>query len=453
MKNLFDLYCVDVLVNDVKTSAKAILPNDVFVFIKNKNNSKRSMTEAIERKASFLVTSSGSDYPIPYVKVKNTYSELINIIDNIYDKAKNIFLVAVFGTNGKTTVISIIRDLLGEDKCGFISDNVIKGKYINIKNDTKILPIETIYKYLNKFYNEHLDVAFLKVPNKNYFSKYLDNLSFNAAIFTNSFEKLTVKNIKDKRKILTRIDKDGIAILNRDDIFYKKLRTSCKCHVLTYGRNKYSNLRILSFKEEDGKTVINYKYKNEKFTIESPLNGDFNVYNISASILYLIYLGYFLSDIRKRIYNVKVVASRCELVDYKTSYKIYLDYAHNESSVREILSYLNSIKQKRVITVLGFSGQKEKMKRVGDITQKLSDVVIFTKDVVNNRGKITNLINPDIDNYFVLPERKNAIRKALDIARKDDIVAILGKGRDNYINICGKNIIYSDILVLDEYFK
>ena len=93
------------------------------------------------------------------------------------------------------------------------------------------------------------------------------------------------------------------------------------------------------------------------------------------------------------------------------------------------------------------------MKRVGDITQKLSDVVIFTKDVVNNRGKITNLINPDIDNYFVLPERKNAIRKALDIARKDDIVAILGKGRDNYINICGKNIIYSDILVLDEYFK
>jgi len=129
MKNLFDLYCIDIPINDVKTNSKEVIENDLFVCIKGLNADRHKyIEEAIKNGANSLVVSKGKKYSVPYVKVKNTNKELINIVNNIYSGAKKISLIAITGTDGKTTTASILRDLLGKDICGYIGTNGINGK-------------------------------------------------------------------------------------------------------------------------------------------------------------------------------------------------------------------------------------------------------------------------------------------------------------------------------------
>lgn len=465
MKNLFDLYCIDVFVNDVKTNSKDVCLNDLFVCTKGLNEDRHNYIEdAIKKGASSLVVSRGKKYPVPYVKVKNTNRELMNVINNIYDHAHDISLIAVTGTDGKTTTASIVRDMLGSDRCGYIGTNGIKGKYIKTSSDNTTPAVEVVYKYLDIFYKEGLGFASIEASSEGMLYKRLDGLFFKVAILTNFTEdhlnvhKTLDNYLKCKRKVFNRIEKDGFAILNRDDKFYKKFRSSCKSHVLTYGKNKYSSLRIIDFKEEDNKTKIIYRYKKEKFSIDSPLCGEFNVYNFSAAVLTLLALGYSVSDIRKRSFNVKGALGRCEMLDYNTNYKIFLDYAHTENGIRNVLTYLNTIKKGRIITVVGSAGGREKEKRskMGYVSQMLSDIVIYTMDDPRNEKVldiINDLIDKDNDNYIVECDREKAIFKALDLAKENDIVAILGKGRDNYMAIGNDKVIYSDVFVLDKYFN
>ena len=124
-------------------------------------------------------------------------------------------------------------------------------------------------------------------------------------------------------------------------------------------------------------------------------------------------MGYKVSTIRKKVYNIKVPFGRCEFLDYKTPYKIVIDYAHTTNGIKNILTYLNKIKRGKIITVSGSAGGREKEKRKW-------------------MGKAL---------------------QALSLAKNNDIVAILGKGRDNYMAIKDKKVFYSDIHVLDKYFN
>ena len=465
MKNLFELYCIDVLVNDVKTNSKEVFLNDAFVCIKGvKVDRHKYIDEAIKRGASFLVVSKGKKYSIPYVKVRNTNKELVNILSNVYSNAKNIGIIAITGTDGKTTTASIIRDIIGNDLCGYIGTNGIKGKYFNNSSENTTPAIEYNYKYLDKFAKEGLKYVAIEASSEGMLHKRLEGFKFKIGILTNFTEDhlnvhKTLKNyLKCKKKVFHNIDKDGTAILNKDDPFYKQFRKSCTCNVITYGKNKYSTLRIMDYELFSNKTKITYMYKKNIFVIESPLVGEFNVYNLSAAILALLSLDYNLSDIRKRILNIKVPYGRCEFLDYKTEYKIFLDYAHTVNGIKSVLTYLNNIKKRKIITVIGSAGGREKEKRpnMGKVAQSLSDIVIYTMDdprYENTLDIINEMVDESKRNYFIEIDRKKAIYMALNIAEKNDIVAILGKGRDNYMAILDKKILYSDIIVLDDYFK
>ncbi len=464
MKNLFDLYFIDVKVKDIKTNSKEVSKEDVFICIKGVNVDRHEyISEAIKNGASFIVVSKGKNYKVPYIKVKNPNKELSILTDYIYDDAKKINLIAVTGTDGKTTTASIIKDML-KDECGYIGTNGVIGKNYKATCDNTTPPLEKTYKYLDIFYKEGLTYAAIEASSEGMMHKRLGKLEFKRAIFTNFTEDhlnvhKTLENyLKCKRKVFKQISKDGIAILNKDDEYYKKFKASCRCKTLSYGKSKYSRLRILSFKEYSNKTEIKYRYKGKVFEINSPLLGEFNVYNLSAAILTLLSMGYKVSTIRKKVYNIKVPFGRCEFLDYKTPYKIVIDYAHTTNGIKNILTYLNKIKRGKIITVSGSAGGREKEKRkwMGKALQELSDIVIYTEDDprYEKPGEIINdLIDKSKTNYITIINREKAILKALSLAKNNDIVAILGKGRDNYMAIKDKKVFYSDIHVLDKYFN
>ena len=463
MKNIYDLYSVDLFIKDIKTNSKDVLPSDIFVCVKGQTDRHLYIDEAIKKGAKFLVVSKGK-YDIPYVKVKNTRKELLNILNYFYDKAKLMDLIVTVGTDGKSTTSLIIRDMLEKDNCGYIGTNGIKGYFLNKESSNTTLPIEQTYKYLDMFYKENLKYASCELSSEGILTKRMENLKFKVCIFTNfksdhlDVHKTQENYLKCKRRAFHNIRNDGFAILNMDDPMYKKFRVSSKGVKLSYGFNKRSTLRIVSYKLLSDKTIVCYRYKKKKFTVISPLLGLFNVYNLSAAILTLLALGYSISDVIRRTSFIKIPAGRCEFLNYSSDFKILLDYAHTENAIKEVLTFLNQIKKGRIITVSGSAGKRDKEKRpkMGRVLQTLSDYVVYTMD--DPRFESPSLIASEMiykekDNYTYIEDRKKAITYALDLAKKDDIVAILGKGRDNYMAIKDKKVLYSDIFVLDDYFK
>lgn len=467
MKKINELFnCkYDILIKDIAINSKDVKPGDLFVCIKGVNCDRHNfIDEAINRGASFLIVKKRKNYKIPFIKVSNPNKELPLIARKFYDfPDTKLKLIGITGTDGKTTTATIIKDLLENNLCGYIGTNGVIGKKINETISNTTPESHLLYKFLNAFTKEDLKYVAMETSSESFYRKRLSSFSFDVGILTNITEDhlnvhKTMKNyINSKKQLFNQLKKDGIAILNIDDKYYEKF-SNVTNNTITYGKNEKATLCIKKILEKEKSTDITFLYKDKIYNIESPLIGEFNVYNLMAAILCLLSLGFSMDDILSRIKNIKVPSGRCEFLDFNTSYKIVLDYAHTPNGLLSILKYLNKIKKNRIITITGSAGGREKEKRnkMGKIVLENSDLVIFTMDDPRNEDP-KDIINEMIKNndgcYEIIIDRKEAINFAFDHAKKDDIILIAGKGRDNYMAINDKYIKYSDYDVIENYFK
>lgn len=469
MKRLSELYPGypdDVLISGIKINSKDVTDGDIFVCTMGVTADRHDfIDEAIKNGAKAVVVQKPVECSVPTILVENTNKELPLLASRFYDAPESkLDIIGITGTNGKTTVATIIQDLIGNDICGYLGTNgIICSKFSeSIRNTTP--DSDRLYGYFKRFVDSRCQFLSMETSSEAFYRERLQNIKFKVGIITNITEDhlnihKTIENyVACKQKLVMQVADDGYSILNTDDKYYDETRKLAKGTVLTYGK-KDADLQIISSISAAKETNITIKYNGMNYNFSSPLLGEFNTYNLCAAILALIALGYGIEDIIKRVSNIEAPHGRVEFLNYGQDYEIVLDYAHTPDAFSKLYKLLNEIKKGRIITVTGSAGGREKEKRgpMGKLVLDESDYVIFTMDdprYEDVKDIISDLVSEsDKSNYEIIVNRKEAIYRAFDMANKGDIVLIAGKGIDNYMAIEDKYLPYSDLEVIEEYFN
>ena len=458
--NLKKIYNIDkdVEIKNVRTNSKLVEPGDLFVCIKGATVDRHDfIDEAISNGASaVIVTKNIENKSVPIIKVDDIDKEYIKLCKEVYDNPQDkLKIIGVTGTDGKTSTTTIIQTLLGNDTCGYIGTNGMYSSKVKRDNPNTTPAPDLLYSFFNDFEKVGCKYVALEASSEAFAAGRLKDLSFDVSIFTNlSREHLnthkTMENYLEAKLNLFRQTK-GVAILNKDESCFEKIKENCNCNVLTYGKDSDNTLSIKKYKTYKDHTNITYVYDGKEINFDSPLLGDFNVYNLACAMLCCLSLGLDIDTILKRVKTLNI-DGRMQIINTNSNYYVMVDYAHTPNGVTKLLEYVRSLDYNRIITVTGQAGERDKEKRpiVGKIITLNSDYAIFTSE--DPRGEnpidICNDIVRDVKketNYEIIIDRKEAIKKAISMAKENDIVLILGKGNESYQKIGTEKVYFNDI--------
>lgn len=456
LKEIID-YDLDIDIYGVTDDSRSVSDGYLFVATKGYNVDHFDFIEdAIKRGCSFVICDRDISYDIPYLKIDNVnevFRKCCLKFNNL--NLEEFKFIGVTGTDGKTTTTTILKNIL--DEFAYIGTN---GLIINddIKVTDNTTPcVSELYSYLKDIDNQKCSEVVMEVSSEALLHERVNDLKFDIVGITNitgdhlnvhgSFENY----LNCKLKLLSLVKDNGYIVVNGDDDSLQNIK--CQ-NVSTFGFLECNDYVIRDVNYGDDFTDIYLSNNLENFHIKSPYLGKYNVYNVVMAFIIGLKYGVSSDVLIKRIENLKPIKGRCEFLDFGQNYKIVLDYAHTINGIKNILNTFND--SKRLITITGAAGGRDREKRniIGNMVMDKSDIAIFTMD--DPRFEDVNLIIDEMvgkrKDYVRFQDREEAIFYALSIAEEDDIVLILGKGRDNYMAIGDKKIKYNDYDVVEKYF-
>ncbi len=452
---------------NIKNNSKYVKKHDIFICTHDEENNRHNYIDNIKKASAIIVDQDiNKNIKIPLIKVNNTNDTMFQIYNDYYNRpTEGLNIIGITGTDGKTTTAYIIKEILDN-----LYDTAYLGTLGLIYKDKKLatqnttVGIDKFLEYANILKKEKINNLVMEISSEGLLHNRCNNIKLKRAIITNitsdhlNVHKTFENYLNSKLKIINLLDQDGIVIVNTEDISYKYIKNNKKkIKILTYGFNKKADYRIKNYRLTNQKTEFTLKHKNKKYKIESPLLGKFNIYNLTAAVATINSLGIEIEKVSEIIKTLKPIPGRLNVFKTKNKANLILDYAHTINATQKILEFSNSTKRGNIITVVGCAGgrEKEKRKDIGKIVTELSDKVIFTmddpryekvKDIVNDMLKEVNK-----DNFIYIKNRKKAIKKAINIAKENDTILILGKGTDNYMAIKNKYKKYNDLKEIKKY--
>lgn len=453
----------DVNVKDIKTNSNDEVLNSVFVCIKGDNfDSHIIVNELVDNGVLAVIverlTGIGNE-----ILVDDTRKTLGIICRNFFNNScEDLSLVAVTGTNGKTSVASIISHIIGND-AGLISTIHAKYKDVMFELDNTTPDPYTLHSIFKDMVECDVKTVCMEASSHALDQQRLFGLDFEIGVFTNlTQDHLDYHNSMDdyfnaKKKLFYNCKN---AIINIDDTYGQELAfellelDSCNCY--TYSIEDSS----ADFFAKDIKCFIDNVaftlcYNNIECEITFAITGLYSVLNALASIGSLVCLGYSLESIVSGITSIEGIKGRCENIKTNRDFNVICDYAHTPDGIENILKnmaeYRNINNSKGKLKILfGCGGDRDKTKRpiMGETASKFADFLIITSD--NPRNEKPNDIIKDIlkgvplnKAFIVIPDRKEAIRYAITTAKKGDTIILAGKGHEQY-QILGDKKIYFD---------
>lgn len=441
----------------IEYDSRKIKDGDIFVALEGAvSDGHKYIKQAIENGAKGVLVSKKVEleFPVEYILVKDLRKNLGKIASNFYGYPQNnLKIIGITGTNGKTTSTYLLESILGKEKVARIGtvEYKIGDEIIEAPNTTP--ESLDIVKMCKKAVEKGLEYLVMEVSSHALSLGRVDMLEFDVASFTNlTLDHLDYHENMDnyfqaKRKLFTMLKDSKKNSINIDDSYGDKLYKEFGGY--SYSLTKSADLtgEIVEF-HSDGQ-LVRLNLMGEIFEEKLAILGRYNLYNVLGVIGIALQLGVEKNIILERLKDIKGAPGRFELVNCGQDYIVVVDYAHTGDALENILKSINELKKGRVITVFGCGGDRDATKRpiMGEIAQRLSDIAILTSD--NPRTEDPHLIIEDVkkgmngDNYLVEEDREHAIMKAIEIAQKNDIILIAGKGHETY-QILGRKKIHFD---------
>jgi len=457
----------------IEFDSRQIEDEDVFVAIKGLQVDGHNFIErAIKSGAKAIVC---EDLPeiltegITYIQVANSNQALAYMASNYYDHpSDNLKLVGVTGTNGKTTVTSLLYQLF--KKAGY-KVGLLSTVKIMVNDTTYPAPHTTpdslsINKYLKLMNDEGVEYCFMEVSSHGIHQSRTEGLNFTGGVFTNlSHDHLdyhhTFAEYRDvKKSFFDGLPKSAFALSNIDDKNGLVMLQNTVAKKYTYALKNYADYRA-QILENDFSGLLLKLNDNELWT---KLIGDFNAYNILAIYATSELLGLETNEILRLISELENVSGRFQYFISEDKITAIVDYAHTPDALKNVLQTINSIRTKNeeLITVVGCGGDRDKSKRpkMAHIASALSTKVIFTSD--NPRSEEPDTIIADMEagvepqNFkktLSITDRRQAIKTACQMATSKDIILIAGKGHETYQEIKGERFDFDDYKTVQELLK
>ena len=466
---------LDLDIKGLKSNSKNIKEGYMFIAIKGYSvDGHDYINNAIEAGAKVVMVQEGCDLKkiklpadVTIIMARDTREALAICSCNFYGNPSRKFkLIGVTGTKGKTTTTYMIKEILEKagHKVGLIGTiaTYINGKMISESARTTPESIE-LQKTFAQMVEAGVEYVVMEVSSQSLKLHRVDGCNFDIVVFTNfSEDHISEKehpDMKDyfesKLKLFKMCDN---GIINVDDLQVSKIpRLLPENKIMTYGIDNYCE--VLAKDITITNSYVDFRVKvsdrNERVKVDIP--GRFSVYNALAAICVAKKIGISSDKVIEALAEIKV-PGRSEMVPNKKEIPIMIDYAHSPESLQNILSAVKSYTRGKVISVFGCGGDRDKTKRpvMGEISGRIADFTFITSDNprTENPEEIVKEIEEGIKktkgNYKVVVDRKEAIKEAIKIATKLDIIVLAGKGHEPYQEINGEKFPFDERIIVNE---
>lgn len=439
-------------VQNIRYDNRKIEQGDAFVCVKGfKVDGHSFIGDAIKKGANVLIVQEDVSVQedITIIKVRDTRKALAIMSSNYFGNPKDkLKIIGITGTNGKTTSAFIIKSIL--EKAGFMTGLI--GTIANYIGNKKVDAVRTtpesyeLHELFKNMVDAGVEYCVMEVSSHSLELDRVYGIQFEEGIFTNltrdhlDFHKTFENYYNAKFKLLER---SNHSIINLDDPYGANIvkdieERGVKTKVSTFSIEKESDFKAFEIKSHSNGSEFKVNLeKVEEFYINIP--GEYNIYNSLGCIICAHNLNIPMDKIKEGLSDV-VIPGRCELVakEKNLPYSIIIDYAHTPDGLENVLTTVKAFTKNRMISVFGCGGDRDKVKRpqMGKIGCELSDIVIITSD--NPRSEepmdiINDIVKPlNYDNFVIEVNRKEAIRKAMNMALEGDVIVIAGKGHETY---------------------
>ena len=462
-----------VAITDVYFDSRKVSLNDVFVAVRGtQSDGHNYILKAAEQGAIAIVC---EDIPeqtingITYVKVADSASALATMASNYYgNPSSNLKLIGITGTNGKTTIASLLYQLFTKAgyKTGLLSTVKIIVDSTEYKATHTTPDSLTINRYLAEMSEVGVEYCFMEVSSHGIDQKRTEGLHFEGGIFTNlshdhlDYHKSFAEYRDVKKKFFDELPATAFALVNGDDKNGLVMVQNTKAKKITYALKSYADYRAQILENQFSGLLL--KIQEQEVWVK--LIGSFNAYNLLAIYATAELLGLTQMESLQLLSELESVSGRFQYFISEGDITAIVDYAHTPDALKNVLETINDIRTKNeeLITVIGAGGDRDTSKRpkMGHIASALSTKVIITSD--NPRSEDPNTIIEEIEkgvepiNYkkaLTITDRKQAIKTACQLASAGDIILIAGKGHENYQEIKGERFDFDDYKIVQETLK
>ena len=461
---------MDMEISSVAYDSRKVTEDGLFVAITGfATDGNKYIPMALEKGAKVIVTAQKQPESVPYVLVESDRLALAQLGANFFDHPGDAMkLIGVTGTNGKTSTTLLLKHVLETTvgaKVGLMGtmENMVGQTVIPTERTTpESFELQALLAQMRDAGCTH---AIMEVSSHAIALDRVAGLHYEVAAFTNltedhlDFHKTMEHYCDTKAELFRRCNK---AVANRDDDWFDRITENATCRLLTTSVKggadlSAENLELLS----DG-ISFTALYNEEKVAVRLPIPGKFTVYNALSVLGCAIQLGIPLADAAAALDSAKGVKGRVEVVPTPgTDYTVLIDYAHTPDGLENVLSSVKGYCKGRLIAVFGCGGDRDPVKRpiMGKIGVDIADYAIITSDNprTEDPGKIIQDIlkgvNSAKNNYEIIENRPKAIQHAMDIAGKNDIIVLAGKGHETYQEICGVKHHLDEREVVAAYLK